>query len=502
MIKREFIKNAIAVSAVSLIMSSVGVLFRTYASNRVGSEVMGLLQLIMSVYLPACTLASSGVYVASTRLCSEALAKKSKTIEGILNRCILYGLIFGMSAFLILFFGANVISTLWLSYPDAEIPLKILSFGLPFLSIANALQGFFLSLRKATYSTVLQVTEDLSKIGATILLFAIFLEKSPHAALCAMVAGMAVGETVSCLIGYVLYRRKMHQSPSQEPCKPGILREIIKIALPCAFSGYLRSGIGMIEGILVPKGLQSFGLTSEQTLSVMGKFEGMALPILIFPATFLAVVSKLLVPEITAEHTLGNEKDNIKTIYSTLKWTLTYSIFLAVFVGLFGNDLGMAIYRDKTCGLYLTILAPLVPILYTDRVVDGIMKGYNQQLTTMKINLADTVIQTLGAWIIIPKTGIVGYIALFCFGAVFNFSLSLYGLNKTGVLRFPVKDGIVKPLFYSLAATLPLKVLRKIFPLSVWIWAGTSAILFLFFQQICKNNSQKTGNVKRLLSRR
>ena len=488
--KKEFIKNAIAVSAVSLVMSGVGVLFRTYASNRVGSEVMGLLQLIMSVYLPACTLASSGVYVASTRLCAEAIAKKNQAVRVILNRCIIYGLFFGISAFLLLFFGAKTIANQWLSYPNAEIPLKILAFGLPFLSMSNALQGFFLSLRKATYSTVLQVTEDLSKIAATVTLFFFYSENGPHAALCALVAGMAIGETVSCVIGYLLYRRKTNSSAHTPSNQPEIFREIIKIALPCAFSGYLRSGIGMIEGILVPKGLQNFGLTAEQTLAALGKFEGMTLPILTFPATFLAVVSKLLVPEITAEHAVGNDTNNIKTIYTTLKWTLAYGIFLAVFVGLFGKNLGMEIYRDETCGFYLTLLAPLVPILYADKVVDGIMKGYNRQMTTMKINLADSVLQTFGAWILIPHTGIGGYIALFCFGTVFNFSLSLYNLRKTCKLRFPFKEGVLEPLFFALGATLPIKLLQKTLPHSVWVSAGLSILLFLLFKTRDRRNKR------------
>ncbi|MBQ5742657.1 MAG: polysaccharide biosynthesis C-terminal domain-containing protein, partial [Clostridia bacterium] len=316
------------------------------------------------------------------------------------------------------------------------------------------------------------------------------------AALCAMVAGMAIGETVSCIVGYLLYRKKTRRSLVSEPCKPGIFREIVKIALPCAFSGYLRSGIGMIEGILVPKGLQSYGLTPEQTLAALGKFEGMALPVLIFPATFLAVVSKLLVPEITAEHALGNEKNNIKTNYSTLKWTLSYGIFLAVFVGLFGKDLGMALYRDETCGGYLTILAPFIPILYADKVVDGIMKGYNRQLTTMKINLADTIIQTLGAWILIPLTGIGGYIALFCFGTVFNFSLSLCSLRKTCCLRFPFKEGVLEPFFFSLGAILPLKVLQNVLPHSVWITAALSILLFLLLKSVNSNNGAFKRSIK------
>ncbi len=478
LIQKEFLKNAVAVCTVSLIMSTAGVLFRAYASNRVGSEVMGLLQLILSVYLPACTLASSGVYVASTRLCAEAVARK-QNVEGILSRCIIYGLLFGAFSFLLLFFGAELISIYWLSYPDAEAPLKILAFGLPFLSISNALQGFFLSLRKASYSTILQVTEDFSKMGATVLLFALFLKQGPHAALCAIVAGMAVGETVSCIIGYVLYRRKIQHLAHEEKEGSGLFRLIAKIALPCAVSGYLRSGIGMVEGILVPRGLQASGLTPEQTLAAMGKFEGMALPILTFPATFLAVVSKLLVPEITAENALGNKKNNIETIYTTLKWTLGYGIFIGVFAALFGKELGIAVYRDEACGRYLSILAPFVPILYADKVVDGIMKGYNRQLTTMKINLADATFQTLGAWLLIPQTGIRGYIALFCIGTTFNFSLSLIALYKTCPLRFPLREGVIRPLFYALGAILPWKVVQYFTPIGVWISAGASVLLFL-----------------------
>ncbi len=464
---------------------------------------MGLLQLILSVYYPACTLASSGVYVASTRLCAETLARKDRKIGQILNSCLIYGLAFGISAFLLLFFGAKLIAEHWLAFPNAEIPLKILSFGLPFLSAANALQGFFLSLRKASYSTVLQVTEDLSKIAVTVLLFTLYLDEGPNAALCAMVAGMAIGETVSCLFGYLLYRSKSKKiSLLGNGNRRGIFSEVVKIALPCAFSGYLRSGIGMIESILVPRGLEASGLTPEQTLAALGKFEGMALPILIFPAAFLAVVSKLLVPEITAENAMGHRKNNIKTTYSILKWTMTYGVFIGTFSAFFGHDLGRSIYHDGTCGAYLIYLAPIVPFLYGDKVIDGIMKGYNRQLTAMKINLADAIFQTVGAWLLIPRMGIAGYVAIFCTGAVLNFTFSFLSLKKACSVRFPIRDGVIIPLIVSLATILPLKIFSKFVPLSVWIWATVSIPLFLLFYHfysggIKKMNPRLCPNIQR-----
>lgn len=490
--RKNFLKNAIWISVVSFSMSLLGILFRTYASNRVGSEVMGLLEIVLSVYFPACTLASSGVYVASTRLCSHAMAKQDGNLPKILNNCLVYGLCFGAGAFLLLFFGAKTIAQRWLSFPHAEIPLKILSFGLPFLAMSNALQGFLLSLRRASYSTVLQITEDLSKIGATILLFARYLEKGPLAALGAMVAGMAIGETVSCFIGFFLYQTKGKKLIRGKTSKgQNYFAEIAKIALPCAFSGYLRSGIGMMENILVPRGLQASGLTAEQTLAVLGKFEGMALPVIIFPATFLTIVSKLLVPEITAENAVGNKNSNIKTTYKTLQWTLTYGIFIGTFTVFFGREMGMAFYHDKTCGVYLTLLAPLVPIIYADRVIDGIMKGYNQQLTTLKINLVDTVFRTLGVWLLLPKTGIKGYIALFCFGTVMNFVFSFASLQKISHVSFPWKEGVAKPVVFAISSVAPLKIWGSFFQISFWIFGIISVALYVVFI-ICNQKTQKS----------
>lgn len=474
-------------------MNTVGILFRTYATNRVGSETMGLLQLVLSVYYPACTLASSGVYVASTRLCSQALARKDRSIPQILNRCLIYALAFGGGAFLLLRIGAHAIAVHWLQFPGAETPLKILAFGLPFLAAANSLQGFFLSLRKATYSTVLQITEDLSKIGATVLLFSLFLDRGPNAALCAMVAGMAVGETASCLFGYFLYLKKLPTLPRGECSEKSSFADVVKIALPCAFSAYLRSGIGMLESMLVPRGLQASGMTEEQTLAALGRLEGMALPVLLFPAAFLTVVSKLLVPEITAENAIGHKKNNIETINSILRKTLTYGVFLAAFAALFGEELGYLLYKDRTCGKYISCLAPMIPILYCDRVTDGIMKGYNKQLDSMKINLAETVLRTAGTRFLLPYTGVTGYISLFCASATFNFFLSFRALKKECGIPFPVAKGILLPLTASLAAMLPLKILHTLGGIPLWICAAGAIPLFLIFLWGCSD--RKRGSV-------
>lgn len=66
--------NTIFLVISSLILKSIGVSFGIFISNRIGSEALGVFQLVMSVYLFMVTLASAGINLACTRIVSERLA--------------------------------------------------------------------------------------------------------------------------------------------------------------------------------------------------------------------------------------------------------------------------------------------------------------------------------------------------------------------------------------------------------------------------------------------
>ena len=65
------IRGAAAMTVFSLINKLIGVLLRLYLSSRIGSEGMGLYQLIMSVYTMFSTFATAGFTVSVSRLISS-----------------------------------------------------------------------------------------------------------------------------------------------------------------------------------------------------------------------------------------------------------------------------------------------------------------------------------------------------------------------------------------------------------------------------------------------
>ena len=69
--KKRFIKNGMILVITSLLIRSMGLLFRSFLSEQLGAEGMGLYQLALSVYMVFVLVSSSGVSMCSTRLFAD-----------------------------------------------------------------------------------------------------------------------------------------------------------------------------------------------------------------------------------------------------------------------------------------------------------------------------------------------------------------------------------------------------------------------------------------------
>ena len=74
---RQFFINTVILTAGSLLLRLIGIGFSAWISRKIGPEGMGLFQLIFTVYNLASTLATSGIYLAVTRLVAEEIGKGS-----------------------------------------------------------------------------------------------------------------------------------------------------------------------------------------------------------------------------------------------------------------------------------------------------------------------------------------------------------------------------------------------------------------------------------------
>ena len=94
----------------------------------------------------------------------------------------------------------------------------------------------------------------------------------------------------------------------------------------------------------------------------------------------------------------------------------------------------------------MKILAPLIPLMYLDRIVDGSLNALNQQIYTLKYNLMDMLLRIFIILGIIPKKGIEGFILVLFVSTIFNASLSINRLLKVTKLEFEIVDWVIKPI--------------------------------------------------------
>ena len=55
----------------------------------------------------------------------------------------------------------------------------------------------------------------------------------------------------------------------------------------------------------------------------------------------------------------------------------------------------MAFYGNEELGSMLRIMAPIVPLSYLDTVVDGMLKGLDQQMYSLKYNFTDSIMRVV-----------------------------------------------------------------------------------------------------------
>ncbi len=393
--KRAFLKNAAIITVTSLILKTIGIFFRVYLSGKIGAEGIGLYQMIFSIYVLGSTFASSGISTATTRLVTDELVcGTKKSVRHILRRALLLSAGVGVVSTLLFYFGAPAIGHYWMRDARAIPALKVLALGFPFMGVSACLRGYFVARRKVAGTSRAQLLEQISRIAIIMLLIDRFSVFGLSVACLAVMIGDVISEALSCgymACSYWRDSRKIwvEQQGVCRPEKKGVVRRLLHVALPITAGRYLNTVLRTIENVMVPDRLASYTGARSTSLEQFGSLKGMAMPLIFFPASFLHAFSTLLVPEMSEARALGQERRVARTVNHTLHITLTSAILISGLFLLLAYPLGEMVYGSAEVGFFLQMLAPLVPIMYVESVVDGILKGLDQQISSLKYSVAD-----------------------------------------------------------------------------------------------------------------
>lgn len=440
-----FIKNTVILVATGLILRSVGVFFRVWIADTIGSEGMGLYQLIFSVYMLAATFAASGVSTAVTRLVADEEQNGQRAISGIMRKAVIITLAAAAVSTAVIFFFARPIALNLLKDERAVLSLKILSISLPFMGLSSCARGYFIARRKTIQPSLVQMFEQAVRITVVVICISLTASKGLEYAAAAVLLGDVVAETASFAVNWLLY---MHDRKHLEKGRPTnrVFKRIMHIAVPITGSSYVSSILHTAENLLVPQRLTVFHGTRGRGLELFGAIRGMALPILFFPASFLTSLSTLLIPEVSSAAAAGNTIKVRQTVSYSVGTTLILSTFVSCVFMFNAAEIGNVVYGDADVGQMIQVLSPIVPFMYLESVTTGLLKGLDCQMNMFRYNTVDSILRIAAIFFLLPVFGIKGYLGIMTVSNCFTSSLSAVCLFRTAGIKPDLCNWVLKPL--------------------------------------------------------
>jgi stage V sporulation protein B len=449
---RPLLKNTLMLTAVSLLLRAVGLLFQSFISDSIGAAGVGLFSLAMSASSLAITFATSGIRYAVTRVVAEESAKGGVRIAAAVRAACAYAVVFSAAAAVALYFGADYIAAAWVKDARVAAALRVMALALPLYALTSVFEGYFVAVGQISKGAATQVVEE-------IVMFAAVFYIVPRTAgnltqsCAAIVLGHLIGNIVSLILCAVLY---LHKRPVRRALGEkgkaefrSVAKRLISVALPIAGSAYVRTGLSTLQHMLVPVGLRSSGLGAEASLAAHGVIHGMVFPVLLFPSVLITAAAELLIPELTAAQMSGSIKKVRSIVGRILRESFVFSLAAAAAMFALGPLIGELMFQSADAGEYIRLLSPLVLVMYMDMITDGMLKGLGEQLYAMYVNIIDSTVSVILVWLTLPVWGINAYLFMIVSTELMNFALSAARLRK--ICR--VKSGSKTPQKIKAAQT-------------------------------------------------
>lgn len=462
---QKFLTDGILLAFAAVFMRTVGVLWNAFVSNTVGTESMGLLSLVMSVYGFSVTFACSGVGLGVTRTVSEALGRNdNRGAVRALTTALTYACVFGIASSAVLFFGAEKIACYLLCDMRTLKSIRLLSVSMLPIALSSVFNGYFNAVRRVYKSAAASIFEQFARMFVCVILFGILLPKGTEGACLAIVAGGVCAECLSALASALaaLIDSKQHikfKKDKNTTSYAASLKELCVISVPIAASTYIRSALLTVEHMLIPRALKQNGLSHTSALESYGMLGSMVLPIVLYPAALTGAFASLLVPELARANAAGDKEHIRRAANKAIIVTFAFSACVAGVMISYSGALGRVIYGSAEAGHYIRLLAPIIPIMYLDTVIDSILKGLGYQVYTMAVNIADAAFSVVGVILLIPRYGILGYVILICISEMINASASFYKLTKIVEVNCDIIRIIFIPTLFSILSCFAVRIL-------------------------------------------
>ncbi len=404
MLKSNLAKGTIILTIAGFISRILGFFYRIWLSDQLGSELLGIYQMIFPISGVCYTIYASGIQTAISKLTAERKNSLSVFFHG-LSLSIFLSLVLSFC----LYEFAPFLAAKFLFEERTIAPLRLLSFMFPFGAISACCNGYYYGKSNSRFPAISQLTEQIIRIGCAYALAFFFHNITFSCELAVLV--LVVGEAFAAFISIIsLFISECHGkwTTKHRPAKRNF-KDVTFLALPLTTHRLVINLLHSFEATLVPFTLQQSGLTKTTALSFYGILNGMAFPFIFFPTALTGSLSVLLLPVVSR----ANQENNMSYLSKVIRLSLTFSgilgFFCTGFFLLFGDFLGNWVFHEPLAGTYITTLSWLCPFMYLSSTLSSILNGLGKVYHTFIISILSLCLKISCLLLLVPRFGMPAY---------------------------------------------------------------------------------------------
>jgi stage V sporulation protein B len=383
----------------------------------------------------------------------------------------------GLTMLLICVF-AEALSRQFLHDPALTAPIRHMAYVLPVVTLAACLKGWCNALCRAGLCAAADGVEFVVHSAFMVVAAMLFQPQKPSV-LCDLTA-WSCGVASGCEILFLLcFLPKLRAGRTGSVSLN--LWNYLRLAIPVMAGSALTSGLSAANDALVPFTLRQAGNSAEEALSQFGIFEAMILPTLFFPSTILCSLAGILVTEIARAHAAGQVERIRSLSMRTICRTIGFSVFVTLILLTFGDEIGVLLGGGEIAGNMIRLLAPVVPFIYLEIILESIIKGMGAQVFSSLNYLCEYAVRISIVLICIPLLGFYGIVLSYYASNLLGNTARLVVVFRRTNMRFDAVRLVLLPLF---AAVLGTQVSKAVF-LVLRADAGGSIASMLLYMLLC-----------------
>lgn len=398
--KSSFITQGIILAAASVIVRLIGVVYRIPLANTIGDDGLGAYSNAYEVYSIALLLATYSIPTAISKLISEREDKKEyRNSFHLFQVGMVFAVVIGLVASLLLFFGADFIAGTIFKEADlgSAVPLKVLAPTIFVFAMLGVLRGFFQGKHTVIPTSVSQILEQIvnavvSVVAAKLLIS--YFSASPRISAYGA-AGGTLGTFFGVLTAFVfmlfiflsyypyLKRRLRKDKVGAYEDRAFLLKILVMTMIPIILNQTVYSISSLLDSVLMNQIFDLKGIDELVRRTMFGRYSGKYRLLTNVPIAIASSIGMAILPSIVQAHTSKNKELLHDRIAQAVKLNMMIAFPCAGGMAVLASPIMQFVFGDTGEALEMTsrmmyIGAASVIFFAYSTATNSILQGVNR----------------------------------------------------------------------------------------------------------------------------